>query len=315
MDQIMKSKWVGSAALTITVILWSSFAITMRAIGHSSLTTIDAAFIRFAIPALILAPRFIINQRKNKVKIESPTVVLAILVAGLPHYLSFATATHMTSASLSGLIVPGCVPFFVTVFILFRKSEVISRQRIIALIAIISGVGICVAINSTGNMRTGISIALVSSCLWTIYTFAIGKTKLDPFTLMFLVSSIATVEAFYLMASHLAPSNLLTGNFHLKDIALFVILQGLGTGILSTLAFVIAVQKLGKHIASATGALSPVLTALLAVPIFGERLTWQFGIALAMICLGVMRYNLAKGENRSVKLVPSVGVEPTLEGF
>ena len=59
----------------------------------------------------------------------------------------------------------------------------------------------------------------------------------------------------------------------MTHIALFAVLQGVGTGILSTLSYAYAVRCLGSSIPAATGAVSPVLTTLLAVPLFSEPIT------------------------------------------
>ncbi|WP_442875111.1 EamA family transporter [Actinoplanes sp. NBC_00393] len=84
-----------------------------------------------------------------------------------------------------------------------------------------------------------------------------------------------------------------------SNIALFAVLQGVGTGILSTLSYAYAVRRLGSSIPAVTGAISPVLTTLLAVPLFGEPITVGISTALALIVGGVITFNLAASPVRN----------------
>ena len=95
----------GWSALGMTVVLWSSFALSTRGIGGSSLTVADAAFLRFATPVVLLAP--LLPSTFRAVRRERPYVLALLLVGGLPHFLVFAFGAQLTSAALTGMLVPG----------------------------------------------------------------------------------------------------------------------------------------------------------------------------------------------------------------
>ncbi|WP_144833051.1 hypothetical protein [Microbacterium sp. BH-3-3-3] len=69
-------------------------------------------------------------------------------------------------------------------------------------------------------------------------------------------------------------------------------MQGIGTGLLSTACYVVAVKNLGSSIPAAAGALSPVLTAVVAAPLLGEPVTAGLALALALIASGVALFAL-----------------------
>jgi hypothetical protein len=79
-----------------------------------------------------------------------------------------------------------------------------------------------------------------------------------------------TVAAAALAVASTMPSHLVGGTAHLAGLAIFGGLQGVGTGLLSTLCNAIAVRKLGSSVPAAGGALSPVLTAVVAIPVLAE---------------------------------------------
>ena len=101
MTLIERGRLVGVAAIGATIILWSSFALSARAIGGSGLATIDVTLLRFLPPVVLLlpwAPRAV-----REVRQERGPVLALLLVGGLPHFLLFALGAHLTSAGLTDL--------------------------------------------------------------------------------------------------------------------------------------------------------------------------------------------------------------------
>lgn len=272
-------------ALVAVVVLWASYALTIRGIGESGLTSVDAGFLRFATPVAILSrwlPRAVRALRR-----ERAGVVLALCVAGLPHYLLSALGGRLTSATLVGLLIPGSVPVFVAII----RGRRLPRRRTLALASIVLGVAATTALTTSATTIAGIGVLLTAGCAWAIYTVALPRTQLDLISLVLVVCTPSAFAAVFLGATGVLPSNLLTGAVPILHIALFAALQGVGTGILSTLTYAYAVRALGSSIPAVTGAASPVLTTLLAVPLFGETITLSTAVALALIVGGVIAYH------------------------
>lgn len=223
-------------------------------------------------------------------------VVVALSLAGLPHFLLSALGGSLTSAALVGLLLPGSVPLFVALILAARHGARIGRQRGLALVAIVLGVAATALLTTSAATTAGIAVLLTAGCAWAIYTIALRHTRLDLISLVLLVCLPSGLIAGALGLTGVLPSQLLPGTAPLGDVALFAALQGVGTGILSTLSYAYAVRRLGSGIPAATGAVSPVLTTLLAVPLFGEPITAGTTVALTCIVGGVLLFNLAPPE-------------------
>ncbi|GAA3781604.1 DMT family transporter [Streptomyces phyllanthi] len=287
----MRTRLMGVAALVAAVVLWSSFALTVRGIGSSSLTSVDVAFLRFATPVVILAPW--LPRAVRALRGERIGVLLMLGIGGLPHFLLSALGGRLTSAALIGLLIPGTVPLFVAVILYLRWRERISFRGLIALAAITTGIA-ATAMQTTSTATTaGIGILLTAGCAWAVYTIGLRQTRLGLTGVVLAVCTPATITAAVLAASAAMPSHLITGTAGISDVLLFTSLQGVGTGLLSTLCYAYAVRALGSTVTATVGATSPVLTALLAVPLFDEPITPGVSAALALIVTGVTVFNIA----------------------
>lgn len=288
-DQL-RSRLMGVAALVAAVVLWSSFALTVRGIGSSSLTTIDVAFLRFATPVVILAPW--LARTVRALRRERIGVLLMLGIGGLPHFLLTALGGRLTSAALIGLLVPGTVPLFVAVILYLRWRERICPRQLIALGTITTGIAATAIQTTSTATATGTGILLTAGCAWAVYTIGLRRTRLGLTGVVLAVCTPATITAVLLAASAAMPSHLMTGTAGISDVLLFTGLQGIGTGLLSTLCYAYAVRALGSNLAATAGAISPVLTALLAIPLFKEPISPGVGAALTLIVTGVMVFNI-----------------------
>lgn len=282
---------VGVAALAAVVCLWSSFALSTRALETTGMTMGDAAIVRFGVPAIVLAPW--IPRTLRRLRGERVRVIALVLLAGLPHFLLFAWGAHLTSAALTGLLVPGTVPLFVTLllFLAFRSS--VSRRRLTALGAIAAGIAVSATLTGGPAGPDGIAVLMAAGFVWAAYTIGLSRTRLDPLGVIALVSLTSFVAALVLTAAGALPSQLFSGTVDVPAWGAYALVQGVGTGLLSTACYVVAVKNLGSSITAAAGALSPVLTALVAVPLLAEPLTAGLGVALVLIVSGVVAFALA----------------------
>ncbi|WP_295786192.1 DMT family transporter [uncultured Microbacterium sp.] len=289
----------GILALMAVVCLWSSFALSSRAIESSGLTMTDAAIVRFGVPALLLAPWM--PRTLRRLRGERPGVLALVLLAGLPHFLLFAGGAHLTSAALTGLLVPGTVPLFVTLLLLARHRRAIPSRRLAALGLIVAGVAASAVLTGGPGGPGGIAVLLAAGFVWAAYTLGLARTGLDPVGVIAIVSLSSLVAALALAATGTMPSHLFAGGIDPGAWGAYALVQGVGTGLLSTACYVVAVKHLGSSIPAAAGALSPVLTALVAVPLLGEALTPGLAIALALIVTGVTLFALAPARAAAAK--------------
>ncbi|WP_260680927.1 DMT family transporter [Arthrobacter sp. KBS0703] len=290
MNSQVHTRLMGAGALAATIVLWSSFALSAKGIGASSLTTVDVALIRFLTPAVLLIPW--IPPTVRALRREQPDALLLLLVGGLPHFLLFALGARLTTAGLTGLLVPGTVPLFVTAAAFLAWRSRIPGRQLLALGAIVTGVAASALQATTATTLAGIGVLLAGGLAWALFTVGLRRTQLDPVGVVVLICAPSALAAAGLAISGLMPSSLADGTAKLPDVLMFTALQGVGTGLLSTLCYAYAVRALGSSISAATGAMSPVLTAVVAVPLFGEHITPALAVALTLIVVGVITFNL-----------------------
>ncbi|WP_157603143.1 MULTISPECIES: DMT family transporter [unclassified Rathayibacter] len=299
-----RSALTGPIAMIATVATWAGFALSIRGIGGSGLTSNDVALLRFGLPLLVLAPA--IPRALRSIRRESPlTLACLALGAGLPYFLTAALGGRLTSAALVGLVIPGSVPVFVALLALGLMRERPGAARLVGLGSIVVGVAVIVALTAATSIALGIAILLAAGLLWAVYTLGLRRTRLTP------VSVVVTVCAPSFLLSLLAaltgalPTTLLTGSAEPSAVASFALVQGVGVGVVAALAYTVAVQHLGSGRAAAFGSLSPVVTALVALPLFGESLPPGDIVGLALVVLGVVVAN-APPRGRPLRPVPDL---------
>lgn len=269
--------------MLVTVTVWAAFALSIRGVASSSLTQGDLAVLRFTIPALVLLPWLPRTIRKCRTA-PLPALPVIALGAGLPHLLVSEAGGAMTTAPLVGLVIPGTVPLFVSIFA--RKR--LSKAKIAALGLIITGVAVTLLFGPNGAPAGGVAFLLAAGALWSAYTVALRRLDLEPVEVAVLISGISMPFA---IAASLLDSNILRGNATLHDIVTFGLIQGIAVGVLSTLCYSFAVRRIGSATAATLGALSPGLTAILAIPLFGEIPDGPMTVSLVLIVAGVIALN------------------------
>ncbi|WP_186475007.1 hypothetical protein [Psychrobacter sp. KCTC 72983] len=82
---IMSPLTKGYVAMSVVLLIWSGFALTVRAVGASSLSIADVMLIRFSVPLVLLTPWALSSWHEIK-NIRLPDI-LFILFGGVPFLL------------------------------------------------------------------------------------------------------------------------------------------------------------------------------------------------------------------------------------
>ncbi|MGW5877534.1 DMT family transporter [Nocardiopsis terrae] len=303
---------VGLTAMAATVVLWAGFALSIRGIGASDLTALDTAFLRFLTPLVVLAPW--IPRALRRVRHERGGVLAALCVgAGLPYFLIAAWGGSLTSAALVGIVIPGTVPLFVTVlaFGLWRTRA--RPAQLGALVLIVLGVAVTVVAAVSPDQVTGVAVLLCAGLVWSVYTLALRETTLDPVSAAIVLCAPSALLSGVPILLRLVPSSL-TDGAATRDVLTFVAVQGIGVGVLAALCYATAIRVLGGPVAATLGALSPVLTLVVAAPLLGEPVTVATTATLLLVLTGVVTFNLlaARPARRSAP-PPAETVDPSPE--
>ena len=279
---------VGWAAMGAALVTWSGFSLSMRGIGASALSPSDVALLRFAVPALILLPLLPSRLRRLKAVRIGPALMIAF-GAGLPFFALVAAGSHFTSAAHVSALVAGTAPLAVAIlgrlFLGQRGASVPGLAVIVLGIALlVAGLG-----GLDARVLAGAALLLGASLLWGSYTLGMRLAGVTPMTCLMLVTypsaiAIALLKAVGVFETHL-------GSVDPHQLLVFSAVQGIGTGLVSTLVYAVAVRHLGALRCATMGALAPVLVTGAAIPLLGEQPTPLTLVGVVAVALGVTLAN------------------------
>ncbi|MFE2283450.1 DMT family transporter [Streptomyces sp. NPDC059443] len=281
----------GMVALLVTVAIWAAFALSARALSASSLLPADAALLRFGVPVLVLAPA-LWRRRRRIMAVRPATAAKIICGAGVPFFLAAMYGGSLTSAAFVGSIVPGMVPLFVCALMVAAGRGAPRGTQAAGLVLIAAGVVALVwryVVPLDTHVLAGAGILLVASGLWALYTVGLKEVDLDPVGSIGLLCLPSFVVIAVLVLTGVLPTGLASAAG--GDIALFLVVQGLGVGLCAGLLYAFAIRRLGAERSSVFGSLSPVAVVLLAVPLLGESPTPTVLIGVPLITAGVVLAN------------------------
>ena len=287
MQRVTAPEYVrGSLYGLAAVSIWAGFIVVARLGLRTSLSPWDIAAVRFAVAGSLLLPYFL---RKGLALERLGWVGLAAIVTGCgaPMVLLANLGLLFAPAAHAGALFPGVMPLMVAILAAAILHEAFTARKKIGLALIVTG-GIAIVWGAGGAIGTkqnvGHALFLAAGLAWAGYTIAMRAAQLDGLH----AAAIAAVLslALYLPAYAYVAG---TGIFQapLSDIALQAIVQGFLTGIVGLLLYGRMVRILGASIGAAFVALTPVMTALMAIPVLGE---WPSAIdcmAIAVISAGV----------------------------
>ncbi|MEU8763306.1 DMT family transporter [Streptomyces sp. NPDC048659] len=282
---------VGMAALLLTVAIWAAFALSARALGASTLLPADAALLRFGVPLVVLAPA-LWRRRRRLAAVRPGPAAKIVCGAGVPFFLAAMYGGSLTSAAFVGAIVPGMVPLFVSVLMAAGGRPAPRGTQAAGLVLIVAGVAALVSRHLTAldaDVLLGTGTLLVASGFWALYTVGLREVDLDPVGSIGLLCLPSLAVIVLLTLTGVLPSGL--AHAAGADIALFLVVQGLGVGLCAGLLYAFAIRRLGPERSAVVGSLSPAVVVLLATVLLDERPTLPVVIGVPLITLGVVLAN------------------------
>ena len=273
----------GLAAVTI----WSGWIVVARLGLQSSLTPWDIAAIRFGVAGLVLLP-YVLNKGLALKRLGFIGLAAIVLGGGAPVLLAnaglmFAPAAH------AGALFPGVMPLAVALLAAALLHELFTGAKRIGFFLIVAGaLGIAWGPGGGGAIDSrqaiGHALFLGSALAWAFYTVAMRRARLDGLHAAGLaaVGALILYMPVYLL---LSGSNLASAPW--SDLALQAFVQGILTAIASLVFYGRAVSILGASSGAAFAALSPAMTAVMAIPILGEWPTKADWIAIVAVSMGV----------------------------
>jgi len=290
---------MGVLAALATVTMWGAWVVATRFGVAGTLTPVEVALLRVGPPGIVLLPIFLRLWPEVR-RIGWGRTLVIMVGAGAPFLLVVGTGMRFAPAADAGALLPGTMPLWVSLFAAAFFAERFTPSRLLGLAMIVFG-GVCVGgysllAGEPGEWR-GHLLFLTGASMWACYTLALRFSGLGPWQ----AAALVNCGSFLI----LLPLALIFGDLRFNasagELAGQLVAQGLFSGLLAMASYGYSVRALGAARASAFSALTPVIAALLAIPLLGEipdALTW---IGIAAVVSGVA---LASGLARMLRAAP-----------
>ena len=200
---------VGVAAILTATAVWGSWIVITRFGVTTSLSPYDAAFLRFAIPSVILLPVLLRDGLALR-RIGVVRTILIVAGAGAPAFLISTSGMRFAPAAHAGALLPGTMPLFVAVLAVLIERERISASRLAGFALIIAGVlaigGYSLFASQGGEWR-GHVMFLTAALMWAVYTLAFRSAGIGPWHAAAVINfwSIVGFAPVYLFGLEFAP--------------------------------------------------------------------------------------------------------------
>ncbi|MCP4384950.1 MAG: DMT family transporter [Hyphomicrobiales bacterium] len=271
---------VGGLLAFITVSIWAIWIVgTRQAVTHD-IPLAWIGLLRFAVPALLLAPYWWRAGLLPK-GLDRRLLALMVIGSGAPFFAVTAFGMNFANAAQIGVLLPGTMPLFVAVLSAAIHGERFGRWRLIGFT--VTTVALVLIGGPALLAGQGIGLLLIpfGALLWAVYTLAFRQSGLTARAAAGVVAAWSTLMLLP-FAAFTSPLPLL--NAPINILAWQIASQSVLSGVIAGVCFGAAVRLVGSSRASIFSALAPALAALIAIPVLGEvpSLTTTIGIGLAV---------------------------------
>lgn len=272
-------------ALCLTVLIWASYLVVVRAAMTSRLSPIDMGLLRTLPAALFLLP-YTLRAGLLPDGAKPRDGILIGLVGGGLFIFCLSLGLRYAPASDSGVFTPSMLPVFVGLLAFIFLGRRLTRMQLAGLACIIVGAtltGGASAPEADQPVRVGHLLFLCASLSWATFTVRFKASGLSPKAA---TSILATWPA---IAFVLAALIFGTGLFDVSaSVFALQLSQGIAAGLIANFTFMYAVHKLGPHIPAASAALVPILAAIGAALVLDEPITPSKATGIAVVVFGVI---------------------------
>ena len=268
------------------VCIWGAFIVVSRLGVRTSLTPWDVAAIRFAVAGVLLLP-YLLRRGLALDRLGWTGFAAIVVGCGAPMVLLVNVGLLFAPASHGGAMFPGVMPLMVAILAAMILKEAFTLQKTSGLILIVLGaVGIVWASSGTVGTRQNVGhlLFLCAGLAWAGYKVAMRRARLDGLHAA-AISAVSSLVLYLPVYAIVDRTSLLKAP--LFDVALQAVVQGILTAIVALLLYGRMVGILGATGGAAFVALTPVITALLGIPVLREWPSTIDWIAITSISLGV----------------------------
>ncbi len=286
------SRGTAYLCIIVAVLIWAGWMVATRFAVKQAIAPLDLALLRYGVPALVLMPWW---WPRGPLARGVPRWTLVMMMGwGAPFVILVALGMRTASVAHVAAIVPCMMPLLAAGMSFAIFGDRFGRSEKIGFALIALGAALVIgplAVGGAGIALGNIGLLVLASLGWASFSVAFRRSGLTPPEAAGLVCLYSTIVVGALLlwtGSSLAAMDWGVIAFHATA-------QGLLSGAVATIAFAVAIQRLGPPRASSFSALVPGLAALIAWLWLGEIPGPVDSIALVSASLGVAFANRAFG--------------------
>ena len=285
-------QFTGILLIAISAAAFGTLAIFGRFLYADGLDTFTLLFLRFGLAALLML--VILLMRKEK--FPRGKILLQLIGMGALGYVgqsfSYLTAINYASAGLVALLLY-LYPMFVFILSLIVFHEKVTWIKIVAIILAL--IGTALTVDPAGGHSYGILLAIAAALIYSVYIIVGTNVMKHVSAVQSSLVIFASAGAVYGILASVTGVHLPSTNSGWLSIVGIVLIAT----VIPVVAFLAGLERIGPTNAAMLSTLEPVVTVLLAVWFFGERLQSIILLGGGLILIAVIM--LTRGEVGEIK--------------
>lgn len=283
-------KLIGILFIAISAAAFGTLAIFGTFAYNDGMDTFTVLFLRFGISASIMTCILILRREP----LPRSNILLQLIGMGALGYVGqsfmYLTATKYASAGLVALLLY-LYPFFVAILSVLFLNQKITRIKVLALILAL--IGTAFTVDPNGGQLIGILMAIAAALIYSIYIIVGTNVMKHVSAIQSSTIIFASAGVVFGVLAFTNGIQLPQSNFGWYAIAGIVMIST----IIPVVLFLAGLERIGPINAAMLSTLEPVVTVLLAMWLFGDKLQPTVLLGGGMILTSVIL--LTKSELQS----------------
>ncbi len=289
-DPATRAQRIGLAWGLLAAAIWASYSVLARLAVKAGLSPMDLTLLRFLPGAVLMAPLLWRWGVRDLAGIGWRRGLVLTLLAGPGFSLLFMTGFSLAPLAHGAVIAPACQMLAGMLLSSWLAQQPVTRESTVGAGVVMLGLAFMGGdslLHREGSLTLlGDALFALAGLCWGLFGALSRRWHVDPLR----VTTVVVVLAFVFVA----PMFLATADMARLAavgpgmLALQLLAQGLGAGLVAVLAYSRAAALLGAGRAAFFGAIVPAAASLLAIPVLGEVPTVLQSLGIAAVVLGLL---------------------------
>lgn len=290
----------------LAAMCWATSTTLARFGTVSGVSSLDMTVLRFATSGFVLMPYVLARRADRKAARIGWGRALALTIAAGPPY-AFLVADGFRFAPLvhGAILFPVSTSLAAILFGVLLLGEPFGWRGIVGTFILVAGLVLVLHQDSGdptgGPVWIGDAMFVAAGATFGLYGYLLRRWRIGAWPA---ASVVAVSSLVFCVAIALLMPDRILANVSMRDLAVQVAAQGLGAGVIATVAFSKAVHRLGSAQAGLFAAIVPVLALLIGIPLVRELPSPTQGAGLVLVTAGLVLALFNSGTRTAPRSTP-----------